>query len=136
MKNALYSLLSLVLFMACQRGLGRATNSGDRARQFAEARFDGSDYAGAVADYTDLLRQDPQHPDARYNRGAAYFKLQKFRQALTDFDHLLVQKPTLVAAYDYRARVRYALHDDEGARADLRQARTLSPPSANYTPNP
>lgn len=63
------------------------------------------DYVGAIADYTDLLKTDPNRVDAYSNRGFAYAMLNNLKSALVDFDRAIELAPNNADAYNGRGNV-------------------------------
>ena len=64
-----------------QRGIQDVVlyNRGNSKAQFGELQ-------GAIQDYTQALRWDPDTPQMHYNRGNAYLDLYQFQEALIDFE--------------------------------------------------
>jgi tetratricopeptide (TPR) repeat protein len=63
------------------------------------------DYAGAIADYTALLKAQPDRVDAYSNRGFAYAMLNNLTTALADFDRAIELAPNNADAYNGRGNV-------------------------------
>ena len=98
----------------------------------------------AVESYDDAMLQLATEPDARlellvrYNRGIARFSLQRYVDALTDYDRVIelrsaatpVGTAPLYAALVGRGSVRLALHDAAGAREDYEWALRIEPADA------
>ena len=47
-----------------------------------------SDYNGALQDYTEAIRKNPNLPQTYYNRGNTYADLYRFEEALLDYDQV------------------------------------------------
>jgi tetratricopeptide (TPR) repeat protein len=63
------------------------------------------DYVGAIADYTALLKAQPDRVDAYSNRGFAYAMLNNLKSALADFDRAIELAPNNADAYNGRGNV-------------------------------
>ena len=83
------------------------------------------DYKGAIEDFTETLRLNPKHPDARYQRSGAYLALADYKAALADLDETLRLSPENALAAMRRASVRQKLGDNPGAIQDYRKAADL-----------
>ncbi len=88
----------------------------------AATRYDLGDRQGAIADYTEVLRIDPNHDIAYNNRGLARYDLGEKGAAITDFEHALHHNPhNYIAAFN-RGYVRSELGDKLGAIEDYTAA--------------
>ncbi|MEH2179983.1 tetratricopeptide repeat protein, partial [Nostoc sp.] len=94
------------------------------------------DYEGAIADFSQALKLDPNYIDAYYNRGFAYFDLKDYDSAIADFNQALKLDPSkatdyynrgLANAYYNRGTTYYELKDHDSAIADFNQALKLDP---------
>ncbi len=88
-----------------------------------------NDLSGAISYYTEALYINPQHTDALYNRGIAYYDSEKYNKALFDFDALIELRPQDGQAFEQRARTKLLLNDGQGAMADYTRALEGSPTS-------
>ena len=68
-------------------------------RQKGNKLFEQGDFPGAVKEYTEGLRRDPNNKNIYSNRAAAYIKLMEFTYALKDIDRCLEIDPNFVKAY-------------------------------------
>ena len=93
----------------------------------AIAKYRQQDYRGAVADFNQAIRLNPQLDLAYYNRGLARYGLQDYRGAVADFDQAIRLNPQDADAYNNRGSVRRELQDYRGAIADFDQAIRLNP---------
>lgn len=83
------------------------------------------DYQGAIADFSEIIRINPQEVEAYYNRGIAYAKLQDYQGAIADFNQALILDPTIAEIYLERAKVYLQLGERDSAIADLNKAKQL-----------
>lgn len=86
------------------------------------ARAAKGDYEGAIADYTEVLRLDPNDLTAYTNRGAARYRLRDYKGSMEDYTQVLHLDPSNVLAYGNRGAARSALGDNKGAVEDLTKA--------------
>lgn len=91
----------------------------------ALTRIEYQDYQGAIADFNQVLKLEPDNANAYIGRGLANFSLANYSAAKLDFDQALVITPDVAYAYYFRGFSRYLLHDTEGAISDLQKASTL-----------
>ena len=63
------------------------------------------DYLGAIADYTEFLKTNPNHLGAYSNRGFAKAMLDKLPEALKDFDRAILLAPNNADAYNARGNI-------------------------------
>lgn len=97
------------------------------------AKANRKDYQGALVDYTQAIRINPNNPDAYYQRGVANNQLKNYQAALEDFNQVLRLNPKNAFAYTYRGIARVGLKDYQGALADSDQIIRLDPNPTNYT---
>ncbi len=83
------------------------------------------DYQGAITDFTEVVRQNPNEVEAYYNRGIAYAKIDNYREAIADFNQALNLNQKIADIYVERAKVHLALGNREAAIADLKVAKKL-----------
>ncbi len=83
------------------------------------------DYLGAISDFDQFLRLNPNGINAYYDRGFANCKLGEYAAAIADFDRFLKSNPNDAPAYRHRGLARSALGDYLGAMADYSRATKL-----------
>jgi tetratricopeptide (TPR) repeat protein len=76
-------------------------------RAFEEAK--NGDYDGAIADYTEAIRLQPNYADAFINRGIAYDSVKQYDKALSDLNEAIRLKPDFAYAYNGRGQAFYYL---------------------------
>jgi tetratricopeptide (TPR) repeat protein len=79
----------------------------------------------AIADYTEVIRLDPNHALAYNNRAVAKLNLKDYWGAYQDYTQVVRIRPTQAITHNNRAIVRQKLGDCKGAIADLRIAAEL-----------
>ena len=90
-------------------------------KQGAEKALKG-DYPGAILEYNQSRRLNPNNPEVYYNRGVAYYYLGKQQQALQDFNQTIQLDPKFAEAYGNRGELLLQKGDKQGAVEDFRQA--------------
>jgi tetratricopeptide (TPR) repeat protein len=90
-------------------------------------RIDKKDFKGAIEDYNQALKLNPEYPDAYYGRGATKSYLGDYKAAIADYNQALKLKPEYPDAYLERGKAKHWLKDYKGAIADYNQALQLKP---------
>ena len=90
------------------------------------AKSEAGDIPGAIADYTEAIRLNPNYTKAYNKRGIIRGRnLKDYPAAKADFDRAIEINPNYGDAYYNRARVREFLEDKDGAIADYQKAAEL-----------
>ena len=90
------------------------------------AKSEAGDIQGAIADYTEAIRLNPNYAKAHNKRGIIHGRnLKDYPAAKADFDRAIEINPNYGDAYYNRARVREFLEDKDGAIADYNRAAEL-----------
>ena len=89
------------------------------------------DYHGAIADFTQAIRLQPDAANAYYNRGNAKADLGQYLAAIADFDIVIRLKPDNARAYYNRGATKADLGQYLSAIADYNTAIHLKPDFAN-----
>lgn len=93
----------------------------------AITRYDLGDLVGAITDYTEVLRIDPDNDVAYNNRGLARYDLGDRNGAIEDFDQAIQSNPHNYVAFCNRGYVRSELGDKLGAIEDYTFALQINP---------
>jgi tetratricopeptide (TPR) repeat protein len=82
---------------------------------------------GAIADYTEAIRLEPDFVDAYYNRGSARYTQGDLEGAIADLNQTIVLEPEYALAYIGRGIAHQAAGDLQNAIADFDEAIRLEP---------
>jgi len=77
--------------------------------QSASAAFQKKDYSSAITNYSKAIEVSPFEVTSYYNRGIAYYKSGKEKEAEEDFDKVIIMDPRMSSAYVYRGLCREKL---------------------------
>ncbi|MFN6567809.1 tetratricopeptide repeat protein [Dendronalium sp. ChiSLP03b] len=90
-------------------------------------KYDKGDFQGAIADYTQAIKLNPNYLKAYNNRGLARYLLGDNQGAIIDFNQVLKLDSSDIDGYNNRGLARYNLGDKKGALADYSQALRFNP---------
>ena len=102
-----------------------SSSSSSTAREFfeiAKNKAEKEDYEGAIEDYNQAIRLDPDNALAYKHRGDARRNLEDYEEAMADYTEAIRLDPEYAAAYNNRGVVRRQLGDYEEAIADFTEA--------------
>lgn len=85
------------------------------------------DYEGAVASFTEVLRQNPNVYEAYLNRAEARVEIKDFEGALADYDQAIKINPNVVESYVKRGDLNSSQGNQQAAIDDYTQALRLDP---------
>ena len=91
------------------------------------ARYESGDSGGAISDYDEAIKIDPQFALAYNNRGVARADSGDSGGAISDYDRAIKINPQDALAYNNRGFTRYASGDIPGAIADYDRAIKIDP---------
>lgn len=94
----------------------------DAALVRADTRFEDGDFEAAIADYTRVLRDDPENVRAYNNRGVARLRTDNAKGAIADFDAALQRQPAFAEALCNRGLARFQTGEIDGAISDYSAA--------------
>jgi tetratricopeptide (TPR) repeat protein len=98
-------------------------------------KADRQDYRGAIEDYNQALRLNPDFAEVYYNRGNARDGLQDGKGAIDDYTRAIRLKEDFAPAWANRGASRAKLNEWKGAIEDFTQAIRLKPQEALYHRN-
>ena len=87
-------------------------------------------FEGAIADYNQALRIDPNDANVYYNRGNIKYKFQDYQGAIADYTQAIRIDPNYTDAYNSRGIAKADLKDYPGAITDYTQAIRINPNDA------
>jgi tetratricopeptide (TPR) repeat protein len=93
----------------------------------AYAKAQAEDREGAIADYDQAIRLNPQLAVAYYNRGITRYNKRDVDGAIADYDQAIRLNPRYADAYNNRGLARYSTGNVDTAMADYVQAIRLNP---------
>ncbi|MFN7201411.1 MAG: tetratricopeptide repeat protein, partial [Aphanizomenon sp.] len=88
-------------------------------------RYKLGDLKGAILDYNQAIRLNPNYAGVYNHRGFTHHDLGDFPGAIRDFNQALKLNPNFPEAYQNRGITRNALGDKPGAISDLNTAASL-----------
>lgn len=94
-------------------------------RQSAQFRWDLGDCEGAIADYTQAIKTNPQDSQAYYLRGSAKYDLGDILEAVEDYNKAININPQYADAYYYRGNAFDDLGNKQDAIDNFRKAADL-----------
>jgi stress-induced-phosphoprotein 1 len=83
----------------------------EEAREEGNKKFKESDWPGAVAAYTEMIKRAPDDPRGYSNRAAAFTKLLEFPSALDDCDTAIKKDKTFIRAYIRKAQAYFGMRE-------------------------
>ena len=91
------------------------------------AKADKNDFDGAIGDYTQALKVDPQDPDYLNSRAQAYEAKNELDKALADYNQSLKLNPKSIYVYNNRGAAYQRKGDYARAAADYGEVTRLQP---------
>jgi stress-induced-phosphoprotein 1 len=83
----------------------------EEAREDGNKKFKESDWPGAVAAYSEMIKRAPEDPRGYSNRAAAFIKLLEFPSALDDCDTAVKKDPKFIRAYIRKAQAYFGMRE-------------------------
>lgn len=96
----------------------------------ANTRFRLQAYEQAIADYTQVLQQDPEHVEAFLNRGRSYAALGDYPEAIRDYNRAIALQPNRAVGYSSRGQAYVRMKRYGEALGDYARALELNPRDA------
>jgi tetratricopeptide (TPR) repeat protein len=119
--------LALSLALAGCETVNRA--SGGNVAEFVDDKSGAQ--ATNISSLSDVVASNPNDPNAYNTRGAAYARVGRFQDAITDFSKAVQLNPGYAAAYTNRALAYRQIGKNQEAMADFTKAIQSDP---NYGP--
>ncbi len=94
--------------------------------------FDRNQFQEAISCFTISLNNNGSNSKAIFNRGLAFYEVEKYNKSLDDFNAYITLHPDDVDAYQYRANLKYLLGDFEGSIIDYNRTLSRFPSNINY----
>lgn len=99
----------------------------EEAREEGNKKFKESDWPGAVAAYSEMIKRAPEDPRGYSNRAAAFVKLLEFPSAVDDCNTAIKKDATFIRAYIRKAQAFFGMREyskcvdacTEAAKVDL-----------------
>jgi len=95
-------------------------------------KYQTGDYVGAIADFDQVIRLEPNNSIHYSNRGNAYYRQGEYQQAITDFDQAIRLNPNDADFYAGRGIAYSTKGEYQQAIADFDQAIHLEPNNAGF----
>ena len=83
----------------------------EQAREEGNKKFKESDWPGAVAAYSEMIKRSPDDPRGYSNRAAAFVKLLEFPSALEDCDLAIKHDAKFIRAYIRKAQAYFGMRE-------------------------
>jgi len=99
------------------------------------SKRESGDNQGAIADYNQAIKLNPNFAEAYYSRGNSKFNLKDYQGAMQDANKAIELDPNSSEAYLNRGRVYIGLNDYQKAMEANNQAIKLNPKNANAYSN-
>ena len=106
---------------------GNRSISAETYYTWGNTKYHLGDYKGAITDYTQAIRLNPDDADAYNNRGVAKHKLGQHLAAIADYDTAIRLNPDYAKAYYNRGVTKNDLGQHHAAIADYDTAIRLNP---------
>jgi tetratricopeptide (TPR) repeat protein len=97
-------------------------------KYFSERNFD-----GAIADFTEMIKLEPDNPSAYYKRGLSYTNTKEFDLAITDFTEAIRLEPNKFGEFYFDRGGTYIFKGDNVlAISDIEMAVKIDPQNENF----
>lgn len=123
--------ICIVLFFLSLGSL--SAQQADSLFAVAEGLFAENRLVAAIAQYSQVLAQEAQHPKAHLRRGLAHYAYAQYAEAVEDFSTHIARQPFDAEAYYNRGVAYYAWGKYEKALEDFSESLRLAPSPQAYT---
>jgi len=114
-----FTNISVVLLITLASLWFASCENADDLLKKGDALWDAGDYEQAVVIYGKAIKKKPS-AELYYDRGCSFFKLEKYKTALDDFNSALNLDKDYVKAYKWRGFTYKELEDYQNAVSDLK----------------
>jgi len=121
MKKALFSIF---VFFALAGVWGQTAED---VYNRGKATLRQKNYDKAIADFTEVIRMDPNYVDAYWMRGLTYNEKKDYDRSIADFTEVIRLAPNHTAGYKARGAAFYLKNDYARAKADFESVVRLDP---------
>lgn len=97
----------------------------EEAREEGNKKFKESDWPGAVAAYSEMIKRAPDDPRGYSNRAAAFIKLLEFPSALDDCDTAIKKDNKFIRAYIRKAQAYFGMREYSKSLDACTEAQTV-----------
>jgi tetratricopeptide (TPR) repeat protein len=122
------------LSLNIQIGANRSLNQPQQVQKAVETDIKKTNnsylYEQIIADYTEIIRLNPDFAFARFNRGNVYCTLKDYRSAIIDYNEAIAKNPYFSEAWFNRGLTRLFIGETELGIEDLSRAGELGIPEA------
>jgi tetratricopeptide (TPR) repeat protein len=133
--NTFLSLAPQVNKTLAFRTISLSTPTAPKADDFflqADEKLSRADYKGAIADFTQVLRLNPNYGLAYTGRGVARGNSGDKKGAIEDLSQAVRINSDNVRAYAVRGLIKFELGDEQGAEADFKKTLNLNIDAQDY----
>ena len=125
--------IPIQFFLKPETAKGNQSNPTDANGYYSQglAFAEQGDYRGALANYEQAIKLDPNYAEAYVGRGVAYSNLGEKQKAIDDYSQAIKLNPNYAAAYNNRGLAYSNLGEKQKAIDDYNQAIKLNPNYAN-----
>ncbi|KAK0734741.1 hypothetical protein B0T26DRAFT_633948 [Lasiosphaeria miniovina] len=97
----------------------------EEAREEGNKKFKESDWPGAVAAYSEMIKRGPEDPRGYSNRAAAFIKLLEFPSAVDDCNTAIKKDPKFIRAYIRKAQAYFGMREYSKSVDACNEAHTI-----------